>query len=201
MNPTLVYLHGFRSSPQSVKARLFIEKVAALPATARPALHVPGLSAEPKLAIDSVASWIEQNVASPATALTLVGSSLGGYYATHLAERFGARAVLINPAIRPYDDLAQYVGTQTNLYTGEAFEVVEAHFAQLRDLRIARITRPERYLLLVRTGDEVLDWREACAFYGGAYQYVLGGGDHGWAEFGPEIPAVLRFAGISTDDS
>lgn len=201
MNPTLVYLHGFRSSPQSVKARLFVEKVAALPATARPVLLVPELSVEPEAAIERVAAWIAQNVPSPATQLTLVGSSLGGYYATHLAERFGARAVMINPAIRPYDDLAQYVGTQTNLYTGEAFEVVEAHFAQLRALKVPRITRPERYLLLVRTGDEVLDWREASAFYAGANQYVLGGGDHGWADFGPEIPAVLRFAGIPTNDS
>lgn len=199
MNPTLVYLHGFRSSPRSVKARLFVEKVAALPATMRPILHVPELSVDPRAAIESTAAWIERNVASPSTQLTLIGSSLGGYYATHLAERFGARAVMINPAIRPYDDLAQYVGTQTNLYTGEAFEVVEEHFAQLRELRISRITRPERYLLLVRTGDEVLDWREASAFYGGAHQYVLGGGDHGWADFGPEIPAVLRFAGVPID--
>jgi len=200
VNPTLVYLHGFRSSPQSVKARLFIEKVAALPAAVRPALHVPSLSAEPEAAMAGVAAWIERNVATPATELTLVGSSLGGYYATHLAERFGARAVMINPAIRPYEDLARYVGTQTNLHTGEAFEVLDEHFTQLRDLKVERITRPDRYLLLVRTGDEVLDWSEASAYYGGAYQCVLGGGDHGWADFGPEIPAVLRFAGVSTSD-
>ena len=83
---------------------------------------------------------------------------------------------------------------QRNLYTGEAFEVTPAHFAELRALAVARITRPERYFLLVRTGDEVLDWREAVAFYGGAWQYVVGGGDHGWADFASEIPAVLRFA-------
>ena len=118
---------------------------------------------------------------APADELTIVGSSLGGYYATHLAERCGARAVLINPAVRPFDDLAPFAGTQTNLYTGEAFEVIEAHFAELRALRVARITRPERYFLLVRTGDEILDWREAVAFYG-ARGSTCGRGDHGWAD-------------------
>ena len=192
--PTLVYLHGFRSSPQSIKAQIMVRAVAALPEAARPRLHVPALLTEPADAVAVVAAWIEREVRSPATDLTLIGSSLGGYYATHLAERCGARAVLINPAIRPYDDLAPYTGTQTNLYTGEAFEVIDEHFAQLRSLRVARITRPERYFLLVRSGDEVLDWRESVAFYGGAWQYVAGGGDHGWTDFAGEVPAVLRFA-------
>ena len=127
--------------------------------------------------------------------LTLVGSSLGGFYATYLAERYGARAVLINPAIRPHEDLRPYAGPQRNLYTGEEYEVTPAHFDELAALAVTRITRPERYFLLVRTGDEVLDWREAVAFYAGAFQYVAGGGDHGWTDFGDEVASVLRFAG------
>jgi predicted esterase YcpF (UPF0227 family) len=195
-SPTLIYLHGFRSSPASIKAQIFVRMVAALPEAVRPRLQVPALPHEPAAAVAGVAAWIEREVRTPATELTLVGSSLGGYYATHLAERFGARAVLINPAIRPYDDLAPYAGAQTNLYTGEAFEVIDAHFAELRALKVLRVTRPERYFLLVRTGDEVLDWRQAVAFYGGAWQYVAGGGDHGWADFAGEVPAILRFAGV-----
>jgi predicted esterase YcpF (UPF0227 family) len=194
--PTLVYLHGFRSSPASIKARQLAAAVAALPVAIRPRLAIPALSHEPGVAVAAVAAWIEREVAAPQSELTLVGSSLGGYYATHLAERCGARAVLINPAIRPFDDLAPFAGTQTNLYTGEAFEVIDEHFAQLRALRVARITRPGRYFLLVRSGDEVLDWREAVAFYAGAWQYVAGGGDHGWANFTGELPALLRFAGV-----
>jgi len=193
--PTLVYLHGFRSSPASIKAQILARAVAALPTPARPRLHVPALAHETAVAVAAVAAWIEREVRAPATALTLVGSSLGGYYATHLAERFGARAVLVNPAIRPYDDLAPYAGTQTNLYTGEAFEVIDAHFAELRALQVPCITRPGRYFLLVRSGDEVLDWREAVAFYRGTWQYVAGGGDHGWADFAGEAPSILRFAG------
>jgi predicted esterase YcpF (UPF0227 family) len=195
--PVVVYLHGFRSSPASWKARLIMNAVAAMPVATRPRLVVPALSHEPANAVAGVAAWIEREVRSPANELTLIGSSLGGYYATHLAERYGARAVLINPAIRPFDDLLPYAGTQTNLYTAEAFEVIDEHFAQLRALKALHITRPERYFLLVRSGDEVLDWRAAVAFYGGAWQYVGGGGDHGWADFAAEVPAVLRFAEVT----
>ena len=193
---SLVYLHGFRSSPQSVKAQCFVRAVAALPEWRRPRLHVPLLAADPIAAVRGVADWIDRELGSRAEAdLTLIGSSLGGFYATHLAERFGVRAALINPAIRPWDDLRASLGAQRNLYTGEAFDVTAAHLAGLRTLSVARITRPDRYFLLVRSGDEILPWRDAIAFYAGARQFLKGGGDHGWTDFDDEIPAVLRFAG------
>ena len=168
-NRTLVYLHGFRSSSKSVKAQLFVRAIEALPPARRPRLHVPDRPFDPAAAVAELAAWIERALAGRevASELTLVGSSLGGFYATHLAERFGARAAVINPTIRPYDDLVPYAGTQTNLHSGEAFEVTDAHFQALRELRVARITRPERYFLLVRSGDEVLPWRDAVAFYCG----------------------------------
>jgi predicted esterase YcpF (UPF0227 family) len=193
--PTIVYLHGFRSSPASVKATQFRQAVEMLPIEVRPQLHVPDLQHRPSAAIAQVADWVAQcaNIAD----LTFVGSSLGGYYATHLAERFGARAAMINPAVRPYEDLKPYVGMQTNMYSGETFVVTPAHFAELAALGVGRITRPSRYLLLVQTGDEVLDWREAVAFYAGAWQYVEGGGDHAFQRFAAQIPVVLRFAGAA----
>jgi predicted esterase YcpF (UPF0227 family) len=198
MVPTIVYLHGFRSSPASVKASALVRAVQALPDAARPRLHVPFLEAAPAAAVGAMCTWISANTARD-TVATLVGSSLGGYYATYLAERFDVRAVLINPAIRPYEDLLPYVGPQTNLYTGETFEVTAAHFDELRALAVPRITRPERYLLLAQSGDEVLDWREAVAFYGGAFQYVESGGDHGYQRFESQIPTILRFAGVAID--
>ena len=191
---TIVYLHGFRSSPASIKATRLAEAVAALPDTLRPQLHVPELTHRPAQAIANVIDWVDRH-ADPA-ALTFIGSSLGGFYATHLAERYGARAAMINPAIRPYDDLQAWVGVQTNLYSGAEFEVLPAHFDELQALKVARITRPQRYFLLVETGDEVLDWREAVVFYGGALQYVHGGGDHAFTRFAEQIPALLRFAGV-----
>jgi len=190
--PTIVYLHGFRSSPASVKATRLREAVDAMPAARRPILHIPELQVGP---LDAVA-LVARLVAGAAGPVTLVGSSLGGYYATSIAERHGARAVMINPAVRPYDDLQPYLGTQTNLYTGEAFEVTVAHFAELRSLRVAQITRPARYFLLVETGDEVLDYRLAVAFYGGAWQYVRGGCDHTFQDYEAQLPAILRFAGV-----
>ena len=194
----LLYLHGFRSSPASVKAQQLRVAVNAMPVDVRPRLHVPMLNASPAAAVSATTEWIGRSVAAPERELTIVGSSLGGFYATHLAERFGTRAVLINPAIRPYDDLAPYAGPQTNLYTGETFVVTAAHFDELRKLAVGRITRPERYLLLVQSGDEVLDYREAVAFYGGAFQYVEGGGDHAFQRFETQLPALLRFAGVAT---
>jgi uncharacterized protein len=194
--PTILYLHGFRSSPQSAKAQGFARAVAALPVSCRPRLHVPQLPPDPAAAVAGVAGRIEREVGEGAAEnLTLVGSSLGGFYATHLAERFGVRAALINPAIEPWEDLRTHVGTQRNFHTGEMFELTIEHFAALGALRVKHITRPERYFLLVRTGDEVLPWDEAVTFYAGARQYVKGGGDHGWVKFDDEIPAILRFAG------
>ena len=169
--------------------------IASLPVARRPRLHVPALPPDPARAIAGVAEWIEREVGAKARShLAFVGSSLGGFYATFLAERFGARAALINPAIRPHEDLRAHIGVQSNLHTGETFAVTEAHFETLRAHAVSRITRAERYFLLVRTGDEVLPWAEAVAFYAGAWQYVKGGGDHGWSEFDAEIPSVLRFA-------
>ena len=190
--PTIVYLHGFRSSPASAKATQMRAAVEALPAGRRPVLHIPDLQRGPHSAIADVAGL----VAAARGPVTVVGSSLGGFYATHVAERYGVRAVMINPAVRPYDDLQPYLGIQTNLYTGEPFEVTVAHFAELRALRVPRITRPERYFLLVETGDEVLDYRESVAFYAGAFQYVRGGGDHAFQDFEQQVPAILRFAGV-----
>lgn len=190
--PTLVYLHGFNSAPQSVKGRLIAARAAALDDP--PRVHIPALDHRPARAIAEVSAWIDANT-SDAAELALIGSSLGGYYATSLAERYGARAIVINPAITPQQDLRPFMGRQRNLYTGAEYEVTPAHFDELAALAVARITRPERYFLLARTGDELLDWRIASVFYAGAFQYIAGGGDHGWGDFAAEVPSVLRFAG------
>ena len=189
--PTLVYLHGFNSAPQSVKGQMLARAAAALPDP--PRFHLPQLPHRPAQAMREVCEWIERQ-GLPPNELAVIGSSLGGFYATHLAEKYGARAIVINPAIRPHEDLRPYLGRQRNLYTGEEYDVTPAHFAELAALEVPRITRPERYFLLVRTGDELLDWREAIVVYAGAHQYVKGGGDHGWIDFDAETLSVLRFA-------
>ncbi len=192
MTPVLVYLHGFNSGPQSVKGQLLAGAAGALPSP--PRVHLPQLPPHPEQAMAQVTAWVDANVRA-GERLTFVGSSLGGFYATWLAERYGAHAVAINPAIRPYASLASFLGPQRNLYSGATYELTADDLDAMAALRVARITRPERYLLLVRSGDELLDWRRAVRYYGGAWQYVEGGGDHGWADFAPMVAPVLRFAG------
>lgn len=187
----ILYLHGFRSTPQSQKAR---QTAAALAARGKRAEFVcPQLPASPAAA----AQLVEQLVAGvDPQALTVIGSSLGGYYATWVAERTGCRAALLNPAVRPYDDLARYLGPQTVYGSDEVIEVLPEYMDELRAIDTPRISRPERYLLVAATGDEVLDWRQMSAKYAGAEQIVIQGSDHALSDFADHLPQVLRFCGV-----
>ena len=129
----------------------------------------------------------------PAGSLAVIGSSLGGYYATALAEATGCRAVLLNPAVRPAQGLAQQVGLQTAWHSEEQFEFLPEYIDELVAIEVARITRAERYFLIAATGDEVLDWREMVAHYPGARQQIIDGSDHGLSDFDQYIDDVLAF--------
>jgi predicted esterase YcpF (UPF0227 family) len=186
----IVYLHGFRSSPSSFKARLLAGRMAALGRAEE--FGCPALPPSPREAIALVERTWRLGEAD-----TLVGSSLGGCYATHLAERHGCRAVLLNPATRPAAGLAKYLGPQTMFHDpSQGFELTPAHLDELRAIEVPAITRPERYFLVAATGDEVLDWREMVAFYPGARQKVIAGSDHGLSDFAGYLDEVLAFAGV-----
>ncbi|MAF02939.1 MULTISPECIES: YqiA/YcfP family alpha/beta fold hydrolase [Herbaspirillum] len=187
----ILYLHGFRSSPQSFKARVMGQRMAAL--GLQDQYVCPQLPASPAGAI-ALAGALVAGV-DPAQ-LTVVGSSLGGYYATWLAEHTGCRAVLVNPAVKPPRDLESYVGVTTQYHSDEPFEFKREYIAELLALSVPAITRPERYFLLAATGDEVLDWREMVAHYPGARQTVIEGSDHGMAEFADHLDEVLAFCGV-----
>ena len=189
MHDALIYIHGFNSSPASFKARVLraaLQKRAPAVTFDAPALpHSPAAAAR---ALDALAA------AHPRA--LLAGSSLGGYYATWLAERYDMRAVLINPAVRPYELLAGHIGRQKNLHSGEEYEFTPAHVEELRALEVDSIT-PQRYLLMVETGDEVLDYRHAVARYRGARQCVIEGGDHGFSDFAQHLDTVFDFFGLA----
>ena len=185
----IIYLHGFRSSPQSAKVRRLADEMAARGMADR--LLCPALSNVPARAI----AQVETLIAGCAVKPTLAGSSLGGYYATWLAERHDLKAALINPAVIAHLSLARYVGPQTNLYTGESFDFTLEHVEQLQAIEVPRIT-PSRYLLMVEKGDEVLDWRQAAERYAGCTQRVFEGGDHSFTRFAECIPQLLEFAGL-----
>jgi predicted esterase YcpF (UPF0227 family) len=186
--PQIIYLHGFCSSPAAWKSRLLAEEMARRGMAAQ--FLCPQLSPVPDEAVASISRLIEQ-ACGP---VTLIGSSLGGHYANHLAEKYGLQAVLINPATVDRLDLAQFVGDHANFHTGEQFTFTKAHASQLR-AQVAR-PAPAHYWLLVETGDEVLDYRQAVEFYAGCWQTVLAGGDHGFTQFPGFIPQIIEFAGL-----
>jgi len=184
----LLYLHGFRSSPQSWKARLLGAALAARGESGR--FHCPALSHDPAIAIAQA-----EQVLALTGPCTLVGSSLGGFYASWLAERHGLRAVLINPAVLAALTLEAWLGPQSNLYSGERFTFTADHLASLRALEVPAIN-PDRYWLLVEEGDAVLDCRDAVRRYAGARQTVLPGGDHSFTQFPEFVPQIIEFAGL-----
>lgn len=183
----LIYIHGFNSSALSYKAGLLREYMAKLGLADYYAC--PELSHRPNEAMAQLEALIAPH--DPRSVM-LVGSSLGGFYATSLVERFGARAVLVNPAVRPYELLAGYLGPQKNLYTGEAYELTPQHIDELRALEVDAVT-PSRYLLITATGDEVLDYRLGVKRYAGSEQIVVPGSDHGFREFAAYLDTVVAF--------
>ena len=188
----LLYLHGFRSSPRSFKAL----RLQAWLASHRPQVHwhCPQLPPSPREAMALVhaltATWAPGGFA-------VVGSSLGGFYATVLAEASGCRAVLINPAIDPARDLAAHVGVQTAYHDPtQRFDFRAEFVDELRAMLPARITQPGRYLAVIAKGDEVLDWREMTARYQGCPQRLIEGSDHGLSDFDDHLPAILHFLNL-----
>lgn len=185
----IVYIHGFNSSPSSHKARLLGERLATLGRAdefACPAL--PHQPAEAMVALEQLIAKV------PAQTVTLVGSSLGGFYATGLTEKFGVRSILVNPAITPQEGLRAYLGPQKNIYTGDEYVLTEAHLAQLDRLYVSSPAKMDCYLLMHTTGDELLDWRIAVDHYRGCRQVIIQGSDHGFAEFGAYLDVVMEFA-------
>jgi predicted esterase YcpF (UPF0227 family) len=185
----IVYIHGFNSSPASHKSNQLRERLAELDRGAE--FVCPALPHWPKQAM----ALLEREIARvPAHEVTLVGSSLGGFYATSLTEKTGVRSVLVNPAITPQVGLRAYLGQQKNLYSGEEYVLTEEHLAQLADLQVKKPARMDHYLLMHTTGDELLDWRTAVDHYRGCRQVIVQGSDHGFSEFGNYLDIVLEFA-------
>jgi uncharacterized protein len=185
--PSILYLHGFTSGPQSFKARALHAHLHRRGQAER--FICPQLPPSPAAAIA-----LAEGLLQPGT--TLVGSSLGGYYATWLAERHGLKAVVVNPAVVAQLSLEQFAGPQKNLYSGESFEFTSTHIDELRVLAVPVLSHPDRFWLLAEKGDEVLDYRQAVARYAGARQTVLAGGDHSFTRWVDYLDGIATFAGL-----
>ncbi|HGY9627788.1 YqiA/YcfP family alpha/beta fold hydrolase [Pseudomonas juntendi] len=190
MSGSILYIHGFNSSPLSKKARQLEAVMQALGLAGR--LRVPALHHHPRQAV----AQLEAAIAELGTPL-LVGSSLGGYYATYLAERHGLKALLINPAVGPHRLFDGYLGTQRNLYTDETWELTLDHVQALAELEVPPPQDASRYQVWLQTADETLDYRQAERYYQACALRIQAGGDHSFQGFADRLPALLAFAGIA----
>lgn len=185
----LLYLHGFRSSPSSTKAQRVRQQIE----TRYPGVTwwCPQLPPSPRqamaLVMQGIAGW-------PRDRMAVIGSSLGGFYATWVAEQTGCRAAVLNPAVRPARDLAGHIGEQSAWHDpAERFFFRPEFVDELQSLACPAITRPQRYYALIAKGDEVLDWREMSAHYPGAQLRLLEGGDHALSNFALYLDEILAF--------
>ena len=189
----LLYLHGFRSSPLSTKAR----KVGAWMQAHHPGVTwwcpqlPPSPAAAMRMVLDGTASW-------PAATMGVMGSSLGGFYATCVAERTGCRAVLLNPAVHPARDLSAYIGEQAAWHNpDERFFFEPRYVDELLALETSTLTNPARYFAVIAKGDEVLDWRDMEARYPGAAIKLLEGSDHALGDFDHHLLETVGFFGLA----
>ena len=189
----LLYLHGFRSSPQSTKARTMAQYVQ----TQHPDVtwYCPQLPPSPKEAIDMVMAHVKD---WPSERMAVIGSSLGGYYATWVAHHKPCKAVLLNPAVWPDHSLEHYIGQQTSWHDPQAsFFFKPEYIQELRDLALHEQPAAAAQLGIFAKGDEVLDWRQMVARYPQAEQVILEGGDHAISDFDSHLSRILDFLDLA----
>ncbi|MBU3561475.1 YqiA/YcfP family alpha/beta fold hydrolase [Polynucleobacter hallstattensis] len=187
----VVYLHGFRSSPNSTKAVMTGEAVRALSSQDHSyEWYCPQLLASPKESLEMVVKHIDL---AKVEHMVIVGSSLGGFYANYLAEKYHCKGIALNPAVFAARELEPHVGMMTTYDSEEPFDFKAEYIDELRALQVDSITDPKRYFLIAAKGDELLDWKEMVAFYPGAKQLILDGGDHGISDYANHLSAVIDF--------
>jgi predicted esterase YcpF (UPF0227 family) len=192
----LLYIHGFNSSPQSYKASALKRWLA----MKRPeqVYETPYLRPYPAEAISQLEAIIRPCLAKQET-IGLVGSSLGGYYAAWLAETYGLRAVLVNPSVRPFELLSRYIGENKNYHNDDHYVFEQKHVDELRAFYVPVHRHPENLLLMVQTGDEALDFKEATAKYFCCQNVIEYGGDHSFQDFEHWFEYIMAFLRLNPD--
>ncbi len=187
MDTRILYIHGFNSSPGSMKALLTKDYIEKYHSSIH--FHCPQIASSPLAAIGQLDNILNQY---PNDQWWLMGSSLGGYFATYLSEQYQLPAALINPAIKPFELLSDYIGEQVNPYTQEVYRVTPEHMTQLAQLFREEIQQ-KNYQVMVQMGDEVLDYRQAVEKYPQSQLIVQKGGDHSFVNFEQMLPDIVKF--------
>ena len=188
----LLYLHGFNSSPESHKAQLITDHCKEKDCL--DLLICPQIPPDPVEAKQFLEQLVEEALSTHH--LNYVGSSLGGYYATYLAEKYSGSAVLINPSVKPYETLKDYLGENKFFFEDGCWEFDETHIQQLKELDVGDIAQAQRYLVLLQTGDETLDYREAKLKYKQSHCIIEQGGDHAFTGLERYLDQILEFVQI-----
>lgn len=190
-----IYIHGFNSSPKSFKAQCFSQYLSANHPLDE--FHAPQLSDLPEQAILSLSYIIEQHLLPSKTIsgskIVLIGSSLGGFYATWLAQKYDLKAVLVNPAVNPQELLIDYLGKNTNYHTQDEYEFTPDHILQLDRITVQHIINPQKILVMLQTDDEVLDYHLAEVKYLNAHLMIEKGGDHSFQNFEQHCDGIYQF--------
>jgi predicted esterase YcpF (UPF0227 family) len=185
----LIYLHGFNSSPHSEKAQITIEYFEKNANTFK--VYVPALPSSPLASIQVVDELVQSLGAN--SVVGFIGSSLGGYYSLYFQRRYQLPVVLINPAIKPYMLLLDYLGENINPYTGECYNVEKRHMDDLKSLEVTPACLPDKTFLLVQTADEVLNFQQAVSVLDGAKMCIQDGGSHAFDDFLKVLPSIKNF--------
>ena len=168
----IIYIHGFGSSGEGIKAKLFREyfKEKGIRFIA------PSLSYIPELAIKTLEELIESYDKED---VQLMGSSLGGFYSIYLANKYNLKAVLINPSIYPYKTLPKVLGNAPSFHDESSFTWMQFHIDSLKDYEVTS-PQDKNFMLLTQKGDETLNFEEAVKKLPDAYRIIEEGGSHGF---------------------
>ncbi|WP_163937851.1 YqiA/YcfP family alpha/beta fold hydrolase [Paraferrimonas sp. SM1919] len=189
----LLYIHGFNSSAQSLKAKLVVDYVKRNYPDIN--LQVPELANTPTAAMAQLESLVVEAI-NDNQRVDFIGSSLGGYFSNYLCHQYGGKAVLINPAVKPYELLVDYLGEQLNPYTNVSYQVLPKHIEELKAFDIPLVQQHDNILLLQQSGDEVLDYRQAIWHYQNCQMYLQSGGDHSFIDFEQLLPEIFEFLSL-----
>jgi predicted esterase YcpF (UPF0227 family) len=190
MSKTILYFHGFASSSNSNKAKILKKYISKNYKNAE--IIIPDIDNNFKLAVNQIYKLVD----SARHSIVFIGSSLGGYYASYFSSKFKTKSVLINPAIPPLKDFEMYLGENENYSTGEKFVITPEDIRYIRKMSYKKYANAENTYVLLESGDEVLNYKEAAKYFSGSYLDIIYGGSHSYESLDEKLKNIVNFIEI-----